>query len=290
VKDHSGKKIVWQQDFLMLYSPAEQVAILLDGVPLNRAKSGVVNLSNIPFRNVDRIEVYRGMAPLRFRFSSIGGVINIVTKEPTKGISNQVSATYGSFDTYDLNGMSSGRFEEFGYLLSGNYSASEGDFEFIDDNGTRVNPFDDTKTKRRNNDFRSRNVLGKFSYTPVPSLNLEISNDYFDKQEGIPGISSNQSETANLETVRNILSLKGRKEGLVTENLDGEARFYLLSETSRFQDPFSEIGVGRQDNRNENLGWGLTDTRVISGESIRSFLFSPLFSTSVLTRRTPSHR
>lgn len=237
-------------------SSAEQVAILLDGVPLNRAKSGVVNLSNIPFGIVERIEVYRGVAPLRFRSSAIGGVINIVTKKPEKELSNQISGSYGSFDTWNLNASSSGGFEKWGYLVSGSYSSSEGDFEFLDDNGTPLNPLDDEITKRKNNDFRSGNLLGKLSYTPTPTLNLEMSNDYFDKDEGIPGISSNQSENARLKTVRNIFNLKGKKRELLTRALDGEVNFYVLSETTRFQDLFGEIGVGRQDNTNENFGWG----------------------------------
>ena len=43
-------------------------------------------------KNVERIEVYRGYIPARFGGTYMGGVVNIVTKKPTKA---NVSASVG---------------------------------------------------------------------------------------------------------------------------------------------------------------------------------------------------
>jgi iron complex outermembrane receptor protein len=238
-------------------SSAEQVAIFLDGVPLNRGKSGVVNLENIPLRSVERIEVYRGTVPLRFRTSGIGGALNIVTKKITDKLYNQISGSYGSFDTYEVNATSSGTLKKFGYMVSGNFQGSDGDFEFLDDNGTPLVPEDDETTERENNDFDARNLLVKLTYTPTKNLRFEVMDSYFDKNEGVPGLGNAQSDSASLETLRNVFNFRAKKNDLFFQGLDAESTFYLLWEETRFQDLDGDIGTGRQDNTSENLAWGV---------------------------------
>ena len=51
-----------------------------------------MDISTIPVKNVERIEVYRGYIPARFGGTFIGGVVNIVTKRPAKA---DISAEIG---------------------------------------------------------------------------------------------------------------------------------------------------------------------------------------------------
>lgn len=62
-------------------SSAEQVLILLDGVPLNSAFSGNVDLSTIPIDDIERIEVLRGPFSAIYGSGALGGVISIVTRQ-----------------------------------------------------------------------------------------------------------------------------------------------------------------------------------------------------------------
>ncbi|WP_371378528.1 TonB-dependent receptor [Sporomusa aerivorans] len=73
-------------------STAAQVGIFIDGVLTNLGGDAAVDISTIPVKNVERIEVYRGYIPSRFGGTYMGGVINIVTKRPTKA---NVSAEAG---------------------------------------------------------------------------------------------------------------------------------------------------------------------------------------------------
>jgi vitamin B12 transporter len=61
-------------------SGAEQVLVLLDGVPLNGVFSGNVDLSTIPIDDVERIEVLRGPFSAIYGSGALGGVISIVTR------------------------------------------------------------------------------------------------------------------------------------------------------------------------------------------------------------------
>ena len=65
-------------------STAAQVGVFVDGVMTNLGGDAAVDISTIPVKNVERIEVYRGYIPSRFGGTFIGGVINVVTKKPGK--------------------------------------------------------------------------------------------------------------------------------------------------------------------------------------------------------------
>jgi len=77
----------------------EQVRIFVNGLPLAYAGFGF-NAANVPVDFVDRVEVYRGVVPVRFGGDALGGAINLVT-EPEK-LRGKASLSYqiGSFATY----------------------------------------------------------------------------------------------------------------------------------------------------------------------------------------------
>ncbi len=73
-------------------STAAQVGVFVDGVLFNLGGDAAADISTIPVKNVERIEVYRGYIPARFGGTYIGGVINVVTKRPTQ---SNVAASVG---------------------------------------------------------------------------------------------------------------------------------------------------------------------------------------------------
>lgn len=78
--------------------------ILIDSRPIFSAVSGVYGLEQLPTNMVDRVEVIRGGGSAIFGSNAIGGVINIITKEPlrnTMSIGN--STTLIGSKTPDVN-------------------------------------------------------------------------------------------------------------------------------------------------------------------------------------------
>ncbi|MDR7544000.1 MAG: TonB-dependent receptor [Armatimonadota bacterium] len=61
-------------------SSAEQVLVLLDGVPLNNVLGGTVDLSTIPVAEVERIEVLRGPFSAIYGSGALGGVVSVITR------------------------------------------------------------------------------------------------------------------------------------------------------------------------------------------------------------------
>src|SRR5262249_60831722 len=65
-------------------SDATQVAVYLDGVPLNQAQYGVVSASDLPAASLESIEVYRGTPPLAFG-NPAPRPINLITPPAPRG-------------------------------------------------------------------------------------------------------------------------------------------------------------------------------------------------------------
>ena len=59
---------------------AKNIVVCIDGVPLNDASGGAVDLGTIDLNQVEKIEVYKDRVPAKFGGRGIGGAINFVTK------------------------------------------------------------------------------------------------------------------------------------------------------------------------------------------------------------------
>jgi iron complex outermembrane receptor protein len=230
-------------------STPSQVEVYLDNVLLNRANAGLVDLSSLPLDNVERIEIYRGFTPLQLGAGSIGGAINLVTRPVMGATTNVVSGSYGSFDTRKFTLYRSQGFDTSGYLVLFNYTGSDNDFEFLDDNGTRFTTLDDTITTRRNNDFNSFSINAKGEAT-VAQWTLTLGDDFFTKDQGVPGQTSLQSDSARLDVWRNIATLRLERKQFPLPTTDVVVQFAHTWEREDFKDPRGEIGVGVQDQEN----------------------------------------
>lgn len=121
-------------------STAAQVGIFIDGVLANLGGDTAVDLSTIPVKNVERIEVYRGYIPSRFGGTFMGGVINIVTKKPeTTDVSLEVGkSSYGG----KRGSMEITAHLGDGSLMVGtNYESSDGDFKYKNYAAERYLPY-----------------------------------------------------------------------------------------------------------------------------------------------------
>ncbi|SVE48984.1 uncharacterized protein METZ01_LOCUS501838, partial [marine metagenome] len=61
-------------------STADQVLILVDGIPLNAAEGGPVDLSTLPLGPIQTLEIHRGFSPSEVGSSALGGVLQIRTR------------------------------------------------------------------------------------------------------------------------------------------------------------------------------------------------------------------
>ena len=238
-------------------STAEQVLVFLDGVPLNHAIGGAVDFGRLPVTGVESVEVYRGAIPARYGGNSIGGVVHIRTEFASSTEATQLQTTIGSFGSAMVTASMARQIgsRKFTGLLD--YSRSRNDFRFLDDNGTEYNSADDVWVKRRNSDFRSVRALGNMRTNWGPA-HVQVRNAFDLKYQGIPGLGNFQALHTRFDGWRNIteLELYGSAD---LRTVSGGYRVvgYHAFQRDGYRDPQGEVGVGVQEDRNDNRSLGV---------------------------------
>jgi len=99
--------------------------ILVNGQKINPIDSSSVSWESIPLDSINRIEILHGGASVQYGNGAIGGVINIITNGGKRDL-NQVSTSYGSFNTLVNNAIFRNTLEQTTLQLSANTSNSNG--------------------------------------------------------------------------------------------------------------------------------------------------------------------
>ncbi len=84
-------------------STSSEVLILLNGKPLNSVGTGTVDLSVISVDLVERIEILQGGVANLYGNGGLGGVINIITKKPSK-MERRIKVSRNTLDNYGFSG------------------------------------------------------------------------------------------------------------------------------------------------------------------------------------------
>ena len=107
---------------------AEQTLVVIDGVRVNDPSSpgGGFDFANLLSASVQRIEVLRGPNSVPWGSQAIGGVVNVITEEPTERLKARASAEYGYADSVFAQGGISGRSGAISGALTGGYLRSDG--------------------------------------------------------------------------------------------------------------------------------------------------------------------
>jgi TonB family protein len=121
----------------------EQVRVFLDGIPL--ALTGYsCGVSSIPVNLIDRVEVHRGVVPLRLGADALGGAVDFTT-DPTYATKASASYQVGSFGVHRATVHGRYRHEPSGFVAGATAFADvarndyEVDVEIPDDRG-RLSP------------------------------------------------------------------------------------------------------------------------------------------------------
>ena len=182
-----------------------QVAAFLDGLPLNSLGGNFPEVTFLSVEEIARIEVIKGPASSAWG-SALGGVINIITKNPPEapGHEGSISASAGKAGTTDFRARVAGRAGDFGYALTAGRLDSDG---FVD--GYNVG-----RTA----------ITTKLAYRPSPAWNLGFALYYTntDRGEGLYP-ADNEADRSESEDLRAQLTGEGflAGGGLLSFNLWG---------------------------------------------------------------------
>jgi vitamin B12 transporter len=221
---------------------AAQTPVYLAGIRLNDEVGGSADLSQVPLWLIDRVEIYRGNAPLYADEFGIGGAILF---EPPKPRRDAVGAglSAGSFGTTSGYAWGSTGNDDAGLLAGLSLARSENDYPFANDQGTLFDPGDDATGKQQNADASLADAWA-IGRTRFGEASLEAIANATSREQGVPKLSLVPSEEARVRYERLLLGVRSRTA--LREPAGPLAGFELASSfvTTRsvYDDPLRELG------------------------------------------------
>lgn len=153
--------------------------ILVDGKRVSSSgalwRGGDFDFSSVPLSSIDRVEIVRGPMAALYGSDAIGGVINIITKQPSKEWTGNITAEYRTIDAGDegnqrrLGGSTSGAItDNISLAISG---------EIYDRDPWYVTSSDDITHPARLEEKQSENLVTttSFKLSDVQKLDVDLS-------------------------------------------------------------------------------------------------------------------
>jgi outer membrane receptor for ferrienterochelin and colicins len=152
----------------------EHVLILIDGERAIGRVDGVIDLSRFAVEGIDQVEVVKGAGSALYGSDALGGVVNIITRDPAPGTEAQAQARYGSFNTVDLSGRAAGAGARWSAQLAGGFHSGD---------GWDLSPEDAATTA---SGFRAVNATSRAHIDLTPDTSLRASAEYTQRrQDGV---------------------------------------------------------------------------------------------------------
>ncbi len=145
---------------------SNQTLVLVDGLRLASSTSGATALEAIPLDQIERIEILRGPASSLYGADAIGGVIQVFTRRGSGTVSGNVSAGYGTYDTWDTNAGIAGSSGPFQFALQVASKASNGFNTIVDPANFLYNPDPDG--------YSNQSVTASASVTFAPDQEASV--------------------------------------------------------------------------------------------------------------------
>lgn len=101
--------------------------ILIDGVRSASATTGATDLNNIPVEHIEQIEIVTGPTSSLYGADAVGGVINVITKQPSaEGFNGSANISLGSNSLQEYGVSTSFGTEKNQFGLNINYEDTDG--------------------------------------------------------------------------------------------------------------------------------------------------------------------
>lgn len=193
---------------------SDQTVVLIDGVKLNDPASpgGGLNFGPLLMGNIARVEVVRGSQSVLYGSQAIGGVVNLITREPTEELDVYGSAEYGERDTAELVGNVSGRFGPVAASVGANYLRTDG-----------ISAFSKARGGTEKDGFQSFGVNGKLDIVLGENVSIDLRGFYAESEvdiDGFPPPAFAFSDVAEISYRNDFVGYAG----LNAEFLDGRFR------------------------------------------------------------------
>ncbi len=286
-------------------SGVSRTLVLTDNVPFNDPFGGYVFWTRVPLEDVDRIEIVNGSSSSLYGNYAMGGVINIVSRRPTKR-TFELRPQFGNRTSPKLDFFGSDVWGKVGIAVNGSVFNTDGFKQVI---ANEQGPVDINAAV----DFMNYNV--KVDYSPTASVRTFLRTGYFSEKrenakvataDGTPVGNNNGTHETN-DTIWK--SFNGGVRILLPDQSDLQATLFYDDEDyhQNFLAISTVAGVPRAGGRvtvdqrvpikntggmvqwskavrTKNYFTAGTDWRWVKGDSLEDNM-DPTFGTTVITKR-----
>lgn len=143
-------------------SSSNQVQIFLDGVPLNTASGGAVDIGKIPLGSLQEVTIHKSSAPLDLIGSNAGAIVELWSKPKESSFITNASGEMGSFGYRKAGALISRRMSDVDHWFSIDYSHCNNDFPY-DWDPTAYRSGDEVEKRIDNQYFTS--AFGQYGFS-----------------------------------------------------------------------------------------------------------------------------
>jgi vitamin B12 transporter len=229
---------------------SDQTVVIIDGVKMTDPSlaAGGFDFENLVIGDISRIEILRGAQSTLYGSDAMGGVINIVTADPTQKAGGSASLEGGSHDTGDGTVTVGGVSDQLMWRVAGNYYGTSG-----------IPAFDEYLGGRRDCASQIGGGAGQVRYELTPDLELDLRGYFvtartdFDGYDTPTGVFGDDSEYGKTQQGIGYAGLTWRSPDrsftnrLSVQYTDSETRNYDPNAPANYGYPTTETfyGYGR---------------------------------------------
>jgi iron complex outermembrane receptor protein len=188
--------------------------VLVDGRRTNEIDLSGTDWAQIPVEQIERIEVLRGPGSVLYGDNASAGVINIITKSPSRQLNAGGGITLGSYDRYRVDAHAGGGYGKTAVSIYGSHEDSDG--------------------YRDNNDYRAGDLGGKVVVDATDRLRVDLSGSYHEDSFGLPGALTKSEVNADRKQTVNPDDKGSTQDYYVKAGLDWDLQTFgqLLADVS----------------------------------------------------------
>ena len=149
----------------------KRTLILIDGEKIIGGPGGVIDLSQIPISDIDRIEVIKGPHSALYGSEAMGGVIHVITQNPSEKNQQKLKIQTGSDNRRELNLSLQQSIGKLKTIASGIYTRHKALDLKPDDPDTDLDS------------FTRKLISGKFEFEPNRNTKISLSSRWLKQNE-----------------------------------------------------------------------------------------------------------
>jgi vitamin B12 transporter len=160
----------------------QHTVVLIDGVKLNDPSStqGGFNSGNLLVGDISRIEILRGAQSTLWGSQAIGGVVNIVTADPTAPFTSSADVEVGARKTGYVRGGVGGATDKVVWRLAGGYYTTDG--------------FSAYKTGTEKDGYQNAGASGRVRVQLTDTVSAEVRSVYSRGKNDFDGFAGDSAE------------------------------------------------------------------------------------------------